>query len=77
MKTITAFLIIAFTALFFSSFAQETNSNEEPFIEVTGMAEMEIMSDEIYISITLKDRQEASHSEGKLNSSIYVKFGIQ
>ncbi len=48
-------LLILFTSTF--GFSQHHNSTlNKPYIEVTGKAEKEIVPDEIYISITLKER---------------------
>jgi len=41
------------------------NLNDSPFIEVVGVAEKEIVPDEIYISIVIKE-----HNEGKENVTI-------
>lgn len=52
-------LLIAFGLFGVASQAQQTITNKtEPSIEVTGFAEKEIVPDEIYISIQLKERNE-------------------
>ncbi|MCH8330127.1 MAG: SIMPL domain-containing protein [Bacteroidetes bacterium] len=64
LKTITILLLLTATT---SVFAQpnKTDKIEQPFIEVTGTAENEIIPDEIYIEITLRERH-----EGKENITI-------
>jgi uncharacterized protein len=55
MKT----LLIIFTILTFAArslSAQQTTTQEPPYIEVTGTAEKEIIPDEIYINIIVKER---------------------
>lgn len=59
MRKFAQLFIIAFAVMITSvkSFAQ-TGQNEKPYIQVTGMAEKEVVPDEIYISITLTERYE-------------------
>jgi len=51
--------LISFAALFFfgaiSLFAQQPHYTNKPTIEVTGSAEMDIIPDEIYVSVTLRE----------------------
>lgn len=57
LNTITALLFWATTMTLFG----QTNvdiDKEKPYIEVTGIAEKEIIPNEIYIAITIKDRNE-------------------
>ena len=55
MKKIKLVLV----GLFFVSIAfSQPTENKKPFIEVTGSGETEIIPDEIYITITLQERQE-------------------
>jgi uncharacterized protein YggE len=55
MKKIKLVLV----GLFFVSIAfSQPTENKKPFIEVTGSSETEIIPDEIYITITLQERQE-------------------
>jgi len=63
MKNIKLILLLTFSLFSFINFAQvkpgTTNSSEEkPYIEVTGIHEMDITPDEIYIRITIKERYE-------------------
>lgn len=51
---ITSFIVALFIAT--NLFAQTTEGDEKPYIEVTGTAEQEIVPDEIYINITIKER---------------------
>ena len=57
LKTITIFLLLTTT---FTVFGQTTTDSEteKPYIEVTGTAEKEIIPDEIYIAITIRERHE-------------------
>ena len=48
----TALLCISLTSLI----AQQKNFIDQPYIEVTGTAEMEVSPDEIYLSITLNEK---------------------
>ncbi len=54
MKTVFSF---AAALLFgaFSLFAQQPANTNKPIIEVTGSAEMDIIPDEIYVSVTLRE----------------------
>ena len=58
MKTTSTctFLLIAF--LNFSQ-SKPTISDDKPYIDVTGTAEMEVIPDEIYIQFTLKEKNES------------------
>ncbi|KAF0200685.1 MAG: hypothetical protein FD170_3300 [Bacteroidetes bacterium] len=59
MKNLRTLVALFFIFSAASVFAQlPANNAELPFIEVNGTAENEIIPDEIYISITLKERQE-------------------
>lgn len=50
---------LVLVGLFFVSISlSQTAENKKPFIEVTGSSETEIIPDEIYISITLQERQD-------------------
>jgi uncharacterized protein YggE len=60
MKNLTnqlnaGFIILAM-CLTCSSFAQAPVNEEKPFIEVTGTAEMEVVPDEIFISIVIREK---------------------
>ncbi|PKP46668.1 MAG: hypothetical protein CVT95_06675 [Bacteroidetes bacterium HGW-Bacteroidetes-12] len=57
LKTMTIFLLLTAT---FTVFGQTTTDSEveKRYIEVTGTAEKEIIPDEIYISITIRERHE-------------------
>ena len=59
MKTIKTILLAVICLTTANLFSQVNNSiTEAPYIEVTGTAEMKIVPDEIYISITLHERIE-------------------
>lgn len=57
MKKLSFILILLITM---ASFGQHQNNStlNKPYIEVTGKSEKEVVPDEIYISITLKERME-------------------
>jgi uncharacterized protein len=60
MKILKSFTIVLLLTANITVFGQTTSDNEKekPYIEVTGTAEKEIIPDEIYISITIRERQE-------------------
>lgn len=60
MKTINTLTIFLLLTICTNLLGQSSNNlvNESPYIEVTGTAEKEITPDEIYISITIKERME-------------------
>ena len=54
------------TLLLFSSICCALAQNDtHPFIEVTGTADMEVVPDEIYIAITIMERNNGNHSTAK------------
>jgi len=59
MKIKTVMMLLLFTTSILS-FAQTNSDNEsaKPYIEITGTAEKEIVPNEIFISITIRERQE-------------------
>ncbi|MEZ5008954.1 MAG: SIMPL domain-containing protein [Chitinophagales bacterium] len=59
------FTAVIFTIFTFNSHSQNKLIDEVPNIEITGTAEIEVIPDEIFISISLRERQ-----EGKENISI-------
>lgn len=74
-KLLTAF---SFVTIFFA-YSQTTQATiEKPYIEVTGQKEMEIVPDEIYIGIVIRERMEdkvkitIEEQEAKLKESIKV-----
>jgi len=56
MRSKKKYLIIAFLVFAFSAQAQIYNCDTTAYIEVTGIAEKEIVPDEIFITITIKER---------------------
>lgn len=76
MKKISFLLVILFTTTIFAQ-AQV----QKPFIEVTGTAEVEIVPDEIYLNITIKERTEKGkkltidYLENQLKSTL-KKIGV-
>ena len=56
MKILKFFIVLLFTTTIYS----QTNNNSQikPFIEVTGTAETEVIPDEIYLNICIKERME-------------------
>lgn len=70
-KNIALFIVFALCSLS-SAFAQ-INYQEDPYIEVTGVAEKEILPDEIYLSITIdeeKSKQTLTVLEKKLQKAV-------
>jgi uncharacterized protein YggE len=59
MKLIKPLLLFLFTSIVTVSNSQNQNTAEEkPFIEITGIAEQEIVPDQIYISIIIREKYE-------------------
>ena len=60
MKTLKTLTILLLLILTVAVFGQTTNATKEEksYIEVTGMAEKEIIPNEIYIAITIRERHE-------------------
>lgn len=57
MKNIFLPLIVLFSLFIITAKAQTAqNTDDKPYIEVTGTAEREIIPDEIYVGITLRER---------------------
>jgi hypothetical protein len=50
------FILFTLLALTFTNLAAQETEKDAPYIEVTGMAEKEIIPDEIYIRIIIKER---------------------
>jgi uncharacterized protein len=82
MKNLNFTLLIISCLLVNFSYSQQTNANEpSPYIEVTGIAKKEIIPDEIYIAITLKERHEnkvkitIEEQEAKLKKAI-IDLGL-
>jgi uncharacterized protein YggE len=61
MKNILAILLLGFIAL--PALSQEFNDNSKPYIEVYGTAEKEITPNEIFISVSLKEKSKSRDSE--------------
>ncbi len=57
LKTLTILLLLTVTVTVFGQTSNVTKE-EKPYIEVTGMAEKEIIPDEIFIAITIRERYE-------------------
>ena len=57
LKTIIVLLLLTTTAAV-SGQVDKPKKTEKPYIEVTGTAENEIIPDEIYIAITIRERHE-------------------
>lgn len=61
MMKITKFIIGSVLIISSGVNAQVTNDKEtKPYIEVTGVAELEIVPDQIFITIVLKERDKES-----------------
>jgi uncharacterized protein YggE len=60
MKTLKRLTLLVIMSASISALGQTTTANvkEAPYIEVTGTAEIEIIPDEIYIAITIRERHE-------------------
>ena len=58
-------MMIVVAALLMASplFAQQKTFLDQPYIEVTGRAEMEVAPDEIYVRITIRKNDRASTRE--------------
>ena len=56
MRTSIFAMFMAIVTLSTQAFGQTFSIKEDPFIEVTGTYELEVMPDEIYISITLREK---------------------
>ncbi|MBC7391543.1 MAG: SIMPL domain-containing protein [Opitutaceae bacterium] len=57
MKSIETFLIIVALSIASSTFGQtKVDCEEKPFIEVTGSADLEVIPDEIYINIIIREK---------------------
>lgn len=56
MRTSILAIFMALVTLGTQAFGQTFSINEDPNIQVTGTYEMEVMPDEIYISITLREK---------------------
>lgn len=56
MRTSILAIFLALGTLTTQAFGQTILPKEDPFIEVTGTAEFEVIPDEIYISITLREK---------------------
>lgn len=73
MNTITKILTGIILIISFGLTAQVTNENEtKPYIEVTGVAELEIVPDQIFITIVLKekDKESIEVQEEKLKTAL-------
>jgi uncharacterized protein YggE len=57
--------------------AQDPNTTEKNYIEVTGIGELEIVPDEIYISITLREKQEGKKKISVETQESELKSGLQ
>lgn len=79
MKTLIGTLFIAFITL--NSYSQEVhNFIDQPYIEVTGTSQLEIIPDEIYLSIEIKEsdtkgKQSIEALESKMIQS-FNKIGV-
>ena len=66
-----SYLIVLIVLLFGSfTFAQEKNFIDQNYIEVTGKAELNIVPNEIYISIVLKEDNKEKKTIAKLESEL-------
>jgi uncharacterized protein YggE len=61
MKTLKSLTILLLIAATVSGQEYIVKENEKPYIEVTGIAEKKIVPDEIYISITIRERHEGKN----------------
>lgn len=75
LQTFTALFLILTSACVYAQFP--ANHVEAPYIEVTGTAEKEIIPDEIYISITLKERQEGRENYSIEQQETLLKEGLK
>ena len=73
MRNLQQLLTLAFLFFSFFTFAQVgTPKAEDPYIEINGYAEKEVIPDEIYIRITIKERDKITvqEQEEKLRAGI-------
>lgn len=54
MKKVMMFFLVLLMTI--PLFAQQKSFLDQPYIEVTGRAEMEVMPDEIYVTITIDEQ---------------------
>lgn len=78
MKTLKPFLfsILVFSILTVFSQTNIEKENEKPFIEVTGVAEKEVIPNEIYIAITLRERNEGKEKNTIENQEADLKKAL-
>ena len=75
MKYREAFALILFIVALNPLFAQEKEPT--PHIEVTGTARMDIMPDEIYVSITIREREDGRDKIDVETQEAQLKKGLQ
>lgn len=77
MKTLKVFTILLLLNV--SVFAQSINEVNEikPFIELTGIAEKEVIPNEIYIAITIRERHEGKEKISIEKQEIDLKNALQ
>ncbi len=75
MKLYNIIAAILFVSSLTPTFAQEKEPT--PHIEVTGTARMDIMPDEIYVSITLREREEGKKKISVEQQETDLKKGLQ
>jgi len=78
MKTYTTILIVSLLLLSTSAFPQKQGDQlEKPYIEVTGTAEKEVIPDEIFIAISLLERQDGKEKKSIEQQEEQLKKGLQ
>lgn len=75
MKMHTLFVAILFVSTLTPSLAQEKEPT--PHIEVTGTARLDIMPDEIFVSITLREREEGKKKISVEQQEMELKSGLK
>ncbi len=75
-KTLALLLLLTSTSTVFGQTKINTEP-ERPFIEVTGTAELEIIPDEIYIAITIRERQDGKEKITIEKQEIDLKRALQ
>lgn len=76
MRVKTLFATLLITTLSFGSVAQQKDYKDVPNIEVTGTARMDIMPDEIYVSINLRERAEGKDKISVEEQDKQLKKGL-
>ena len=79
-KTVLLFVLFLGTLTLGMAQSKENNFLDQPYIEVTGTAMMEVVPDEIYVKIILREKEQRGKTEleqqEKSCSKRYRKWGL-